>query len=208
MTMVMTNGYSKKEEMYNALTHGLGAALAIPALILLLQKATSTIETISYTIFGISMFCLYLCSTLYHSIPVGKTFLKKLDHSSIFLLIAGTYTPIVLIAIGGKTGWIVFAIEWGFALIGIIMKQFFVYRFKALSLAVYIAMGWVAIFVMKPLYIHVGMEGIALLLFGGITYTVGTYFYKNKSIPYNHAIWHLFVLAGSAFMYATIYFCI
>jgi hemolysin III len=205
MTMVMTNGYSKKEEFYNALTHGIGAFLTIPALILLLNKATSTIETISYTIFGIAMFCMYLCSTLYHSVPVGKTFLKKLDHSSIFLLIAGTYTPIALIAIGGSTGWLIVGIEWGLAFAGIILKQFFVYRFKALSLIVYIGMGWVAIFFFKPLYAQIGMPGILTLLAGGLAYTVGTYFYKNNKIPYNHAIWHVFVIAGSVAMFAVVY---
>ena len=206
MTMVMTNGYSKKEEFYNALTHGIGAFLTIPALILLLNKAASTIETISYTIFGVAMFCMYLCSTLYHSVPVGKTFLKKLDHSSIFLLIAGTYTPIALIAIGGKTGWIIVGIEWGLALAGIVLKQFFVHRFKALSLGVYIGMGWVAIFFFKPLYAQIGMPGILTLLAGGLAYTIGTYFYKNNKIPYNHAIWHLFVIAGSVAMFAVVYF--
>lgn len=206
MTLIMTNGYSKKEEFYNALTHGIGAFLTIPALILLLNKATSTIETISYTIFGISMFCMYLCSTLYHSVPVGKTFLKKLDHSSIFLLIAGTYTPIALIAIGGSTGWTIVGIEWGLALAGIILKQFFVHRFKALSLIVYIGMGWVAIFFFKPLYAQIGMPGIITLLAGGLAYTVGTYFYKNNKIPYNHAIWHVFVIAGSVAMFAVVYF--
>ncbi len=204
MTMTMSNGYSKKEEFYNALTHGIGAALTIPALILLLNKANSTIETVSYTIFGIAMFCMYLCSTLYHSIPRGKTILKKLDHSSIFLLIAGTYTPIALLAIGGTTGWIIFGIEWGLAFIGIIMKQFFVYRFKGLSLMVYIGMGWVAIFFFKPLYAVVGMPGILLLLAGGLAYTCGTYFYRNKNIQYNHAIWHLFVMAGTVAMYLVI----
>ena len=205
MTLVMSNGYSKKEEFYNALTHGIGAILTIPALILLLGKSSSTIETVSYTIFGIAMFCMYLSSTLYHSVPRGKTFLKKLDHSSIFLLIAGTYTPVALISIGGTTGWVIFGIEWSLALFGIIMKQFFVYRFKGLSLFVYIGMGWVAIFFFKPLYAVIGMPGILLLLAGGLAYTCGTYFYKNKNIPYNHAIWHLFVMAGSVAMYLVIY---
>lgn len=205
MTTVMTNGYTKREEFYNALTHGIGALLTIPALILLLGKSNSTIETVSYTIFGVAMFCMYLCSTLYHSIPFGKTILKKLDHSAIFLLIAGTYTPIALIAIGGQTGWTIFGIEWGLALAGIILKQFFVYRFKVASLIVYIGMGWVAIFFFKPLYAQIGMPGILTLLAGGLAYTVGTYFYKNENIKYNHAIWHLFVMAGTVGMYLVIY---
>ena len=205
------NSYSVKEEFLNALTHGVGALLTIPATILLINKAQatgSTIELISYIIFGISMFCLYMASTLYHAWPTHKSFLKKMDHSSIFLLIAGTYTPIALVAIGGKTGWIVFGIEWGLTIIGIVLKQFFVYRFKALSLLVYIGMGWVAVFVYEPLLAHITMQGFLTLLAGGLFYTVGTFFYKNKNIPYNHAIWHLFVMGGSASMFLAVYFFI
>ena len=205
------NSYSVKEEFLNALTHGVGALLTIPATILLINKAQSTgstIELISYIIFGISMFCLYMASTLYHAWPTHKSFLKKMDHSSIFLLIAGTYTPIALVAIGGKTGWIVFGIEWGLTIIGIVLKQFFVYRFKALSLLVYIGMGWVAVFVYEPLLAHITMQGFLTLLAGGLFYTVGTFFYKNKNIPYNHAIWHLFVMGGSAAMFLSVYFFI
>lgn len=202
------SGYTMKEEFWNAMTHGIGAFLTIPATFLLVQKAQQTgskTELISYIIFGISMFCLYMASTLYHSWPTHKVFLKKLDHSSIFLLIAGTYTPIAFVAIGGTTGWIIFWIEWILAFIGIVMKQFFVYRFKALSLLVYIGMGWVAIFAYKPLLAHFSTAGFLMLLAGGISYTAGTYFYKNKKIPYNHAIWHVFVMGGSAAMFLTIY---
>lgn len=205
------SAYGKKEEFWNAMTHGIGAVLTIPATLLLVQKALisgSTIELISYIIFGISMFMLYLASTLYHSWPTHKVFFKKMDHSSIFLLIAGTYTPIALIAINGKLGLILFVIEWGLALIGILLKQFLIHQFKALSLVVYIAMGWLAIFVYKPILEHITIAGFLTLLAGGISYTVGTYFYKNKKIPYNHAIWHVFVMGGSLCMYLTIYFFI
>lgn len=205
------NTYSVKEEFLNALTHGVGALLTIPATILLIYKAQatgSTIELISYIIFGISMFCLYMASTLYHAWPTHKSFFKKMDHSSIFLLIAGTYTPIALVAIGGTTGWIVFGIEWGLTIIGIVLKQFFVYRFKALSLLVYIGMGWVAVFVYEPILAHITMQGFLTLLAGGLFYTAGTFFYKNKNIPYNHAIWHLFVMGGSASMFLAVYFFI
>ena len=152
------------------------------------------------------MFCLYFASTMYHIWPTHKVFLKKLDHSSIFLLIAGTYTPVVLVAIGGELGWMIFIIQWVLAAIGIVLKQFFVYRFKVVSLLVYIAMGWIIIFVAKPLLVHISWEGFFVLLIGGLCYTAGTYFYKNKRIPYNHAIWHVFVVAGSAAMFAAIYF--
>lgn len=203
----MANQYNKKEEFFNALTHGVGCFLTIPGLFLLLNKAgASTIELVSYTIFGLAMFLMYLSSTLYHSVPAQKAFFKKLDHSSIFLLIAGTYTPIALVAIGGKVGWTIFFIEWTLAIIGIVLKQFFVYRFKIASLLVYIGMGWLIIFVYEPLLDYISLQGFLTLLSGGIFYTAGTYFYKNKKIPYNHAIWHLFVMGGSAAMYASVYF--
>lgn len=206
--VAVPNGYSKKEEFWNALTHGIGALLAIPATFLLVFKAEntgSTIELISYIVFGISMFCLYVASTLYHALPTHKSFLKKLDHSSIFLLIAGTYTPVALVAIGGKVGWTLFMIEWSLALIGIVFKMYFVHRFQKLSLLVYIGMGWLAIFIYEPLLDYITVKGFLTLLVGGISYTVGTYFYKNKKIPYNHAIWHVFVMGGSLFMFLTIY---
>nr|WP_106780190.1 hemolysin III family protein [Lysinibacillus timonensis] len=209
--VVAESSYSKKEEFWNAMTHGIGAFLTIPATVLLVGKAIeneSTIQLISYVIFGISMFLLYLASTLYHSWPTHKNFLKKMDHSSIFLLIAGTYTPVALIAIGGTNGWILFGIEWGLAVIGIILKQFFVHRFAKISLIVYIGMGWLVIFVFQPVVEHITLNGVFTLLAGGLSYTIGTYFYKNKKLPYNHAIWHVFVMGGSLFMFLAIYFFI
>jgi len=203
--IVMESGYSRKEERWNAITHGLGCVLAIPATVLLMIKAQTTLEMVSYIIFGVSMMLLFLCSTLYHSVPVHKTFFKKLDHSAIFVLIAGTYTPIALIGIGGRLGWTILGIEWGLTIIGVILKQFFVHRFKMLSLAVYIGMGWLVIFAYEPVYQAIGSGGFFWLLLGGILYSAGTYFYKNERIPYNHAIWHLFVLAGCAAMFFSIY---
>ena len=207
-TTIEPTSYTMKEEFWNALTHGIGAFLTVPATLLLVHKALTTgtsTELISYIIFGISMFCLYIASTLYHALPTHKVLLKKLDHSSIFLLIAGTYTPIALIAVGGKLGLSIFIIEWVLAFIGIILKQFFVYRFKKISLLVYIGMGWLIIFAYKPLIAYISFNGFMILLLGGIFYTAGTYFYKNKKIQYNHAIWHVFVMAGSAAMFVTIY---
>lgn len=203
--------YEKKEELWNAITHGIGALLGIPGLILLILKAAeneSAIAMTSYIIFGVSIIVMFLASTLYHSIPKYKTALKKFDHSSIFLLIAGTYTPVMLVAFDGPIGWAVFAVEWVLASIGIILKQFFVYRFKIVSLAVYIGMGWLIIFISKPLIGMIGMSGFGWLLAGGLFYTIGTYFYKNHKIRYNHAIWHLFVLAGCACMWCCVYFYI
>lgn len=207
-SVVEQSSYTVKEEFWNALTHGVGALLTIPATLLLIYKAlaSGTITAlISYIIFGVSMFCLYLASTLYHAIPTHKVLLKKLDHSSIFLLIAGTYTPVALIAVGGQLGWTIFCIEWVLAIVGIILKQFFVYRFKKVSLLVYIGMGWLIVFVYKPLVAYISFEGFMILLIGGLFYTAGTFFYKNKKIKYNHAIWHVFVMAGSAAMFVAVY---
>ncbi|KGR74407.1 PAQR family membrane homeostasis protein TrhA [Ureibacillus sinduriensis] len=202
------SSYSKKEEFLNSISHGLGALLTIPATLLLVHKALArgtTTELVSYIIFGISMFCLYAASTIYHAWPTHKIILKKLDHSSIFLMIAGTYTPVALIAIGGKSGWIVFFVEWGLALCGILFKMYFVHRFARLSLLIYLGMGWLAIVFYQPMLDYITMNGFLLLLAGGLCYTIGTYFYRNKKIPYNHAIWHVFVMGGSLFMYLTIY---
>ncbi|MDN4494514.1 PAQR family membrane homeostasis protein TrhA [Ureibacillus aquaedulcis] len=207
LTAVQKN-YSKKEEILNSVSHGLGALLSIPATLFLVHKARiegSTIELVSYIIFGLSMFCLYAASTIYHAWPTHKSVLKKLDHSSIFLMIAGTYTPVALIAIGGKLGWTIFFIEWGLALFGILFKMYFVHRFARLSLLVYLGMGWLAIVFYDPMLSYITMNGFLLLLAGGLSYTIGTFFYKNKKIPYNHAIWHVFVMGGSLFMYLTIY---
>lgn len=207
--VVRKGTYSKKEEFWNAMTHGIGALLTIPATYLLVEKAIeneSNVALVSYIIFGISMFLLYLASTLYHSVPTHKNLLKKLDHSSIFLLIAGTYTPVALIAIGGQAGWTLVGIEWGLAVIGIVLKQFFVHRFKRISLLVYIGMGWLVVFVFQPVLEYLTINGVFLLVAGGLSYTVGTYFYKNSKIPYNHAIWHFFVMGGSVFMFLAIYF--
>jgi len=202
------SSYSKKEEFYNSLTHGIGALLAIPATILLVQKALENgtkIDLISYIIFGISMFCLYAASTIYHAWPTHKSLLKKLDHSSIYVMIAGTYTPVALIAIGDKLGWIIFSVEWVLALFGILFKMYFVHKFEKLSLIVYLGMGWLAIIFYNQMVEYITMSGFLLLLTGGISYTIGTYFYRNKKIPYNHAIWHIFVMGGSLFMYLTVF---
>lgn len=199
---------SKREEFWNAITHGIGFILTIPALILLIlqaEKIGSALYMTSFIIFGISMMILFFASTLLHSVPERfKRICSILDHSSIYILIAGTYTPFALLAIGGKLGWGILIAEWTLAIIGILFKCFFIHRFEALSLIFYIAMGWVIIFAFKPVVAHITMNGFWLLLIGGILYTIGAYFYANRKIPYNHAIWHLFVLGGSAMMFLCI----
>ncbi len=199
---------NKKEELWNAITHGLGFILSIPALIFLILKGSeygSGLHITAYTIFGVSMLVLYLMSTLLHSMPVKyKRFFSILDHSSIYILIAGTYTPLVLTSLGGKLGWTLFGIVWGLAILGILFKVFFIHRYEAVSLVFYIAMGWLIVFALRPLHAVIGTEGIVLLVIGGLFYTFGAIFYAWRRIPYNHAIWHLFVIGGSAAMYFSI----
>ncbi|WP_412967703.1 PAQR family membrane homeostasis protein TrhA [Fredinandcohnia sp. 179-A 10B2 NHS] len=202
---------SLKEEIANAITHGLGVLLSIPALVLLIVFAVKygdAWHVVSFTIFGTTMFLLYLFSTLLHSIthPKAKKVFAILDHSAIYLLIAGTYTPFVLITLRGWLGWTIFGIVWGLAIIGIVFKVFFVEKFMILSTVFYVLMGWLIIVGIKPIYESIGFNGFMLLLTGGILYTVGAVFYVWQKLPYNHAVWHGFVLAGSAAMYFCVLF--
>lgn len=199
---------TKREELWNAISHGIGFLLTIPALVILILKgvkAGTALHVVSYTIFGTSMLLLFLMSTLLHSMPVK---LKKLfsifDHSAIYILIAGTYTPFLLISLQGALGWTLFGIIWGLAILGILFKVFFIHRFEFVSLIFYVLMGWLIIFAIKPLIQSITMAGFWFLLAGGLLYTIGAVFYAWRRIPYNHAIWHVFVIAGSACMYFSI----
>ncbi|MFB7157247.1 MULTISPECIES: hemolysin III family protein [unclassified Lysinibacillus] len=199
-----------KEELWNAITHGIGFIASIPALVVLILAAVQTgsaLQITTFTIFGASVIILFLMSTLLHSMPEKyKHFFAILDHSSIYILIAGTYTPFLLIAIGGTLGITLLCIIWSLAILGVIFKCFFINRFEKLSLIFYIGMGWLIIFAVKPVYLFLGFHGFALLLAGGLFYTIGALFYAWRSLPYNHTIWHLFVLAGCGAMYACVYF--
>jgi len=199
-----------KEELWNAITHGIGFIASIPALVVLILAAVQTgsaLQITTFTIFGTSVIILFLMSTLLHSMPEKyKHFFAILDHSSIYILIAGTYTPFLLIAIGGKLGITLLCIIWSLAILGVIFKCFFINRFEKLSLIFYIGMGWLIIFAVKPVYLFLGFHGFAFLLAGGLFYTIGALFYAWRSLPYNHTIWHLFVLAGCGSMYACVYF--
>lgn len=190
------------EELMNAVTHGVGALLAVAglvALVLFSYEYGTIWHMISFTIYGITLVLLYLASTLYHSFTNEKVkhILKICDHSAIYLLIAGTYTPFMLVPLRGTWGWTVFGLVWGLAVIGIIFKVFFVTRFKIISTVCYLAMGWAIVVVIKPLIAALPVPGINWLVTGGVFYTVGTIFYLWRKLPYHHAIWHLFVLAGS-----------
>ncbi|MEL3961011.1 hemolysin III family protein [Lysinibacillus endophyticus] len=197
-----------KEELWNAITHGIGLLLSIPTCIILILigvHSGNATEIVSYSIFGASLVLLFLMSTLLHSMPEKyKRFFAILDHSSIYVLIAGTYTPFLMIAIDGVLGIVLLCIIWGIALCGILFKCFFIDRFETFSLILYIAMGWLIIFAIKPLYEFLQFDGFTVLLAGGLLFTFGSIFYAWRKLPYNHAIWHLFVIAGCACMVACV----
>lgn len=200
-----------KEETLNAITHGVGTFLAIIGLAVLAVAAyhsNSIWHLISFFIYGVSLVLLYLASTLYHSFSNEKLkgIFKIIDHAAIYLLIAGTYTPFALVTLGGQLGWNVFATVWAIAAVGIVFQIFFVKRFKVFSTICYILMGWLAIFVIEPLAAALPVAGLYWLIGGGLFYTVGSVFYLYRRIPYNHAVWHLFVLAGSVSHFIAILF--
>ncbi|GKV68729.1 hemolysin III [Sporosarcina sp. NCCP-2716] len=198
------------EERWNAITHAIGIVLSIPALVLLVLKGIrqeSPLALVSYVIFGCSMLLLYVMSTLLHSSSERhKRLFSIFDHSAIYFLIAGTYTPFVLIGIGGALGWTLFGIVWGLTVFGTVFKILFIHRFEVVSLILYIVMGWLIIVGIRPLYGALSAPGLALLVTGGVLYTAGAFVYAWRSLPFNHAIWHLFVLAGSASMYFSVLF--
>lgn len=191
-----------KEELWNAITHGVGLFISIPScvlLILLAVQSGSAIQIVSYSVFGGSLVLLFLMSTLLHSMPEKyKRFFSILDHSSIYILIAGSYTPFLLIAIDGVLGIVLLCIIWSIAVFGVVFKCLFIHRFETFSLILYIAMGWLIIFAIKPIYQFIQFDGLTVLLAGGLLFTFGSIFYAWRKLPYNHAIWHLFVIAGCA----------
>lgn len=198
-------------EVLNALTHGIGAVLSIVGLVFLYLKAIDNggrFSLTSYIIYGLSLITLYLSSTLYHSFKftkIQKVF-RRIDHSSIFLLIAGTYTPYTLLTIGGRKGWFFFAVIWTIALFGVLYKTFWFDKFTNLSVFLYIGMGWMSMFMIRSLYIGLGTGGFWLLVSGGLAFTLGVLFYVQKNIKMMHVVWHLFVMAGTTFMFLSIYF--
>lgn len=200
--MADTHTFSRREEIANSVTHGIGIPLSIAGLVLLIIFASikgSALHVVSFTIYGVTMLLLYICSTLLHSFPEGKAknVFEVFDHSSIYLFIAGTYTPILFNVIKGPLGWSLFGIIWGIALAGVVFKSFFVKKYLFTSTLIYIIMGWMIVFAWKPLLNTFPTEGITLLIVGGALYTVGTIFYVWRSFPFHHAVWHLFVLAGT-----------
>lgn len=200
--MGSTHIFTKKEEIANSITHGIGVILSIAALVILIVYSSlngNVWHIVSFTIFGITMVMLYTSSTMLHSLPKGKAkdVFEVLDHSSIYFFIAGSYTPYLLVVIQGAKGWTFFGIIWGLAIAGTVFKAFFVKKFLFFSTLLYILMGWLIIFLWNPLVESLHPNGIMLLVIGGICYTVGAVFYVWRAFTYHHALWHLFVLAGT-----------
>jgi hemolysin III len=202
--------YSLGEEIANAVTHGIGALLAIAGLAMLVRTAAvrgeGAWQVVPCVVYGVAMVLMFATSTLYHSIPNPrlKRVFRVLDHEAIFLMIAGSYTPFMLITLRGALGWTLFGIVWGIAAAGMVFEGFFTGRFKGASLALYLAMGWIIVFALKPLLAHMSPAGVRWLVAGGLCYTLGAGVYAFKKLPYHHAVWHLLVLAGSMCHYFAI----
>lgn len=206
----MMTVYTEREERANSLTAGVGAVLSVAGLVLLVVFAGlhgDAWHVVSSAIFGTTLVMLHSTSTIYHSLrgEQRKLLLRKFDHAAIFLLIAGTYTPFVLVTLRGPWGWSLFGVVWGLAVAGVTIKFWLAGRFRLLSTLIYVAMGWLVMVAIKPLVAALPAGGLTLLVAGGICYTGGAGFYLWKRLPYHHAIWHLFVLGGSACHWAAVF---
>src|SRR5210317_110243 len=206
-----TKYYSPLEEKINIISHAIGFSLSIVALVLLVTHANlhgDVWHIVSFSIFGASLIILYAASTFYHSAKKSelRSRLKIIDHASIYVLIAGTYTPFTLVVLDGTIGWVIFGISWGLALTGIILKLFFTGKYNLISTIMYVLMGWVIIFAIKPLIKNLPLEGLLWLFTGGISYTIGATLYSIKKIEFNHAIFHMFVLMGSFCHFMSVFF--
>lgn len=200
--------YPVFEERINVLTHAAGLLLSIAALVLLVIKANSALQTVSVVVFASSMIALYAASTIYHNAGPSsfRYWMRTVDHAMIYVLIAGSYTPFTLLVLKGTLGWSLFGVSWGMALIGIVVKLFFTGRFDKTSTAMYVFMGWIIVLAIKPLIANLPAAGLMWLFAGGIAYTAGALFYSFKRVPYGHAVFHIFVIAGSACHFVSVYF--
>ncbi len=206
-----TADYPFLEELLNSLTHGIGMALSIAGTAVLVVAASqlgNPWKIVGFSVFGASLTLLYAASTLYHGSrqPRWRTLWKTLDHCAIFILIAGTYTPFLLVNMRGPTGWTLFGVIWALALAGVVLKLVFGHRYKLARVGIYLGMGWLVVFASRTLVSSISDAGLWLLLAGGIAYTAGVVFYLARRLPYNHAIWHLFVVAGSLCHFYAVYY--
>lgn len=203
--------YSPSEEKTNIIFHAAGLILSIVACILLVTHANLHGDMwylVSFGVFGASLVTLYAASTLYHSAqkPASRSRLKIIDHASIYVLIAGTYTPFTIVTLKGRMGWVIFCISWGFALAGITLKLFFTGRYRLLSTFMYVLMGWLIVFAIKPVMDSLPSKGLLWVLAGGLCYTLGAVLYSIEKLKFNHAIFHMFVLLGSFCHFVAVFF--
>ena len=208
MEVKMNKLYTLGEEIFNSVSHGIGAGISVAGCTLMIIKAAFTgspMKVVSASIFGAALIILYMMSTLYHALTnsKAKAVMRIFDHCTIFFLIAGTYTPFTLVAMGGALGWVMFGILWGSCAIGILLNAISLKRFEKLSMVLYILMGWCVVFCVKPVVAYLGLWGTVMLLAGGIFYTAGIIFYAKRK-KYMHSIFHLFILLGSILQF----FCI
>lgn len=199
------------EEVWNTLLHLVGLLLvlgALPVLLTLAAEHGTAMEVVTFSIYGACLATLYLVSTLYHYVQPGplKRILRRADHITIYYLIAGTYTPFCLVALGGVLGWSLFVILWVLAITGTVFKLMVAHRFEFFSTLLYILKGWAGLFVIVPLYHALPLASFVLVLVGGVCYTLGVAFYSWEKLPYNHAIWHVFCLAGSITQFIAVFF--
>ena len=208
--MSALSAYSPVEEFANRLTHGFGAVLSLVGLVLMVvfsARFGDGWHVASTAVYGVTLVLLYTASTIYHSVtsPRWRAIWQRIDHAAIFLLIAGTYTPFVLGPLRGAWGWSLFGVVWGLAVAGVVLKFWFAGRFDVLSTIVYLIMGWLVVFALKPLIAALPAGGLWLLFAGGACYTFGTIFYLWQKLPFNHAVWHVWVLAGSVLHWAAVF---
>lgn len=208
---VFSKKYLIVNEVLNAVTHGIGAGLSIAGLVILLVKGAhlgSPIHIVSYAIYGTTMVLLFLASTLFHSLIFtrAKKVFQIFDHSSIYLLIAGSYTPFCLLSVGGVLGWTLFIVIWLMAILGVIYKSIWLDKKSKASTIIYIIMGWLCLIAVRPLYQSLGLAGTMLLVAGGLSYTIGAAFYSLQNVRFMHVVWHIFVMLGAGLMFFSVLF--
>jgi len=206
-----TNQYTLAEEIAHAITHGVGLLLSVAGLVVLIVLASlrgDAWHVVSVSVYGATLVLLYSASTFYHALPAprAKNVFRTLDHAAIYVLIAGTYTPFMLVNLRGGWGWALFGVVWGLAVLGIVLEAVAKQRVRVLSVFLYLGLGWLIAIAVKPLVQSVEPGGLVLLVAGGLAYSVGVVFYGWKRLPYHHAVWHLFVMAGSLFHFFAVLF--
>ena len=209
--MKIINKFPLREELANFISHAAGGVLSVAALIILIIRAVSlgnTLDIVSFTVFGTALILMYTTSSIFHALKWNKAkeVFEILDHSVIYVLIASTYTPFLLIVVGGKEGIILLVIEWLICILGIVFKSFFVQKFVVFSTLLYIIMGWLVVFVWNNLLANINNLSLIFLILGGLFYTIGTLFYMWRLFKYHHLVWHIFVIFGSIAHFFSVYF--